>query len=93
VGVDFQIQFVLVIMLVVICRTAYARAEYFPLAILYVAAKGALFAFAILLAIHAGCLLLGTEEPRLVFQQAFVLFGTTLNVYAKYLSPDCARAE
>ncbi|MCP3477646.1 hypothetical protein NLM33_46685 [Bradyrhizobium sp. CCGUVB1N3] len=78
-----------------VCRTAYRRHELLPLAMLYAAGKGAVVGFYIF---AIGMALLDLAYLNLWFLTRlllplFVAGGAILNVYAKYLSPDCARAQ
>jgi len=81
---------------VMVCRTAFKRGEYLSLAILYACGKGAFIGGCLPAAIGLALFSIGIE-PSMEFQTKLVLLsatvGSVMNIYAKYLSPDCARVE
>jgi hypothetical protein len=78
---------------VAVCRTAFKRGEYLPLAILYACGMGAFIGAILPLTAIIASSTIGIE-PSMYVQAKLVMFsifaGSIMNVYAKYLSPDRA---
>ena len=93
-GIKFAGGFVGIIVAWMVCRTAYKRGEFLPLAMIYVAAVGAVTGAIVGTLPIAAAILLEIPVLPMMLQRPFFLtcsiFGAVLNLYAKFRDSESA---